>query len=99
LFQCTTKQFKDCISENACHKEGRIEDEQYRHYVVANPERWVDLSELRIPWEIVETEFQFGYTLRTPINQHNALFIPPEKASALIEFLLKQKTATNSSGA
>ena len=95
LFQCTYMKFKKCISLNSCQKEGSIENEQYRHYVVANSKRWSDTGGLRIDWQTIDVNFNFGFSLQTPKGQHNTKVIPKEKIQPLLHFLNQRKMIVN----
>lgn len=91
IFQCGTKQFCRCISTNSCLKEGLVSQPQFQHYIVANPRRWADLADLRIPWEAVESQFQVAHKLQTPVYQHNALSVSGDRVARILDFLERRK--------
>lgn len=88
IFHCKSKQFEDCITENTCLKNGvSLKQDDYKNYVVADPNNWEDLDDLKITFDDIVKATNFLTPIRTPKGQHNVLRFADykEKLFALID--------------
>ncbi len=74
ILHCKRKQLEKCIGNNTCLKERQsLVKEEYKNYVVAEPEQWEDLDSLRISLEDIISYTGFSTPIMTPYHQHNVL--------------------------
>jgi hypothetical protein len=74
IFHCTSKQFEKCISLNNCLKNNTsLTCDEYKNYIVADPNHWADLDNLRITFDEIKKATNFPTAIRTPKGQHNVL--------------------------
>lgn len=74
IFHCTSKQFEKCITTNSCLKSSStLTADEYKNYIVAEPNQWADLDSLRITFEEIVKATKFPTPIRTPKGQHNVL--------------------------
>ena len=88
FFNCKSKQFEKCISTNTCFKIGSsLTSEEYKNYVVADPNHWADLDNLKIKFDEIAKATNFTSPICTPKGQHNVLRFDDfkEKLFALID--------------
>jgi hypothetical protein len=88
IFHCRSKQFEKCISTNSCFKNGSaLKTDEYKNYVVADPNHWADLDNLKITFDEIAKATNFPKPIRTPKGQHNVLRFDDfkEKLFALID--------------
>jgi len=72
VFGCNSKQFKSCITANTCLKSGdSLIEDGYKNYVVAAPNQWADLDNLKITFDEIAKATNFSTPIRTPKGQHN----------------------------
>lgn len=72
IYHCNKNHFADCIEYGTCMKENEsLCADKYRNYVVANPNKWEDLDDLRIRYCDLANRVNLPETLCTPKGQHN----------------------------
>jgi len=71
IFHCQSKQFINCMKHKTCKKKSEFPDKC--NYVVANPQKWADVSNLKITLDDIREYTGFQKSIITPRNQHNVL--------------------------
>lgn len=70
IFHCTSKQFRKCISNDTCKKNGSSLT-QYKNYIVSHPTNCGDLGNKLIEFNDFTRETGIEIKLATPKGQHN----------------------------
>ena len=70
MLQCNKNKIKLCNINSACDKSG-VNLDDYKHYVVALPDKWVELEDLRISGQQIVSKFVWEKGFATPKKQHN----------------------------
>ena len=94
ILNCNDQELAQCVQEDSCKKSEvdgvDINDDKYKNYIVANPDRWDGVDYLRITIDDIKEATGFKKALITPCYQHNVQKLDEYK-DELLNFIDQRK--------